>query len=101
MCGKQAAFMLKGYGLVEKVVDQVITVIATENAQPHALTYAVESKAKELGFVIGVTCDNEPRGLSRSANRIEKWRNINKEDYYKLDGVVMYMNDEAVIVLFR
>jgi hypothetical protein len=93
--------MMRQYGLIAKAIDQVITVVATDDSTPYALDAAVEQKAKALGFTIGEMQTDAPRGLARMASRIEKWRNINPTDYDRLDGVVMYADHEAVIVVFK
>lgn len=51
----------------------------------------VESKVKELGFDIGTMCSDEPRALAKSGSYlyIAKWRNIDINEYNKLDGFVL------------
>lgn len=101
MCGRQASFMLRQYGLIAKAISQVITVIATDDAVAGSLNTAVELKAKAMGFGIGEQDDNKPRALFQMATKAAKWSEIYPEDYYKLDGVVIYAEGEAVIVTFK
>lgn len=77
---------------------------AYANGEDFEISHAVEQLATSHGFHIGSLCCDAPRALSRTRPRIAKWWNIGREDYPKLDGVMLcddYRNGTvAVIVVF-
>ena len=50
-----------------------------------------EQYLKSMGYVVGSMCMDMPMGFAKSdkVNYIAKWRNIPKEDYSKLDGIII------------
>jgi hypothetical protein len=53
--------------------------------------HAAEAWLKEQGYRIGSMCGDEPIAFA-DANKIEyiaKWRNIDREDYGKMDGIIV------------
>lgn len=50
-----------------------------------------EQDLKSKGYAIGSMCMDMPIGFAKSdkVNYIAKWRNIPKEDYSKLDGIII------------
>jgi hypothetical protein len=63
--------------------------------------------AKEMGFVVGSMCHNEPMGLAPAEKYgfIAKWYNIDHSDKKKLSGVIIspdgdFREGSAQIVIF-
>jgi len=55
-----------------------------------AITKAV-NYLRENGYTIGSMCGNMPMGFAKAdkINHIAKWRNISRDEYNKLDGIII------------
>lgn len=67
------------------VVDEIVfdacgTFEAIHQAENHL--------AKE-GYTVGCLCNNEPMGFAKGVNYVAKWRNIDPNDYPRLNGVII------------
>jgi argonaute-like protein implicated in RNA metabolism and viral defense len=53
--------------------------------------YVAEDKLRKMGYVIGSMCGGEPIGFADADkyNYISKWRNMDREDQNKVDGVMI------------
>ena len=61
---------------------------------------------KKMGLKVGTMCGDEPMGLAPESFRyIAKWKNINSEEYVKLNGVIVSENfrngADVIVVLFN
>ena len=62
-----------------------------------------EKWCKENGISVGSMCRNEPIGLVEGSVSIAKWRNIDREEYERLDGLMLsedFREGGVRIVLF-
>lgn len=50
----------------------------------------VQEQLREEGYIVGSMCRDEPIGFAKEdkCECVAKWRNIPKEDYGKLDGII-------------
>jgi hypothetical protein len=68
--------------------------------------YSAERYLKSSGYAIGSMCCNEPIGFAPAdkVRYIAKWRNISKEEYHKLSGILVSEDfrdgDKVYIILF-
>lgn len=49
----------------------------------------VRDHLKSEGFNIGSMCRDEPMAISKQCTYIAKWRNIDYDEYNKMDGVIL------------
>lgn len=66
--------------------------------------HRAEEKASKLGYSIGSMCRDEPIGLSKKASYIAKWRNIDRDEYDKIEGVILsndFREDDVYLIEFK
>lgn len=66
--------------------------------------YNAEARLKELGYVVGSMCRNEPIGFADddTYDYVAKWYNIDRDDRLRLDGVMVSedFREGSVEILF-
>ena len=88
-----------------RVIGSVIHIEGT--GEDFDINTRAEHRCRELGFAIGSMCRDEPRGLAKAheISHIAKWRNISRQDWCQLDGVLLSddfrCGRDAYIVLFE
>ena len=51
--------------------------------------HKAEDRLAREGYTTGSMCGNEPIGFAKGTDYIAKWRNIDRSEYPKLDGVIV------------
>ena len=63
-----------------------------------------ENYVESLGMSIGSMQSDNPRALAKGKLNIAKWWNIDKDDYQRIDGLMLsddYRNGSVVVVTFK
>ena len=63
-----------------------------------------EKLATAYGYQIGSMCRNEPIALAKNANYIAKWKNINSDEWPKIEGLLLsddFRNGSVYLVEFN
>lgn len=73
------------HGLTQKVAKtKLFKATGTFDAVEKA-----RKSAERKGYKIGSMSRNEPMALSKKANYIAKWYNISRDEYHKIEGVLL------------
>ena len=92
---------IKTAGKIAKEADKVIGAIEEfEAAGTFKAIHAAEKYAKAEGYNVGSMCRDMPIALSKEAEYIAKWRNIDPSEYLLLGGVLLSDDFREGSVLF-
>jgi len=93
---------LQEEGLGDRKVAQVKE-FKSDGSDFSAISLA-EKYVRKLGYNKGSMCRDMPIALSKNANYIAKWRNIDPEEYSKIEAVLLsngMREDEVFFVRFK
>jgi hypothetical protein len=66
--------------------------------------HLAENYAKSLGYNVGIMQGDAPVALSKKAGYISKWRNIDRDEYKFIEGVILSdspRNSDTQVVIFK
>ena len=75
-----------------------------ENKDTFGAFYEAQESMRGQGYSVGSMCRDAPIALTKGDTHVAKWRNIDFEDWYKIDGLIVskdFREGNVAVILFE